>query len=222
MVDRLAEARDTASVRVVPDAEGRMRLSVERLDALEIPESLVELRALTAAMLPRIDLPELLLEVHAWTGFLHAYVHVSGHDTRMSDLPISVAALLIAEACNVGLVPVTDPDVEALTRGRALRGHAVGAGQGGRAPAAQLAARELSGQRHDRGRPADWARPGGLPPTAVRRALRVSSAHRARRRAPGPRGVPSPPTDRPVEPARSPAQPPPRTTTTTASSVERR
>lgn len=69
-------------------------------------------------MLPRVELPELLLEVHAWTGFLHAYVHVSGHDTRMTDLPVSVAALLIAEACNVGLAPVTDPDVEALTRGR--------------------------------------------------------------------------------------------------------
>ena len=69
-------------------------------------------------MLPRIDLPELLLEVHAWTGFLGAYVHVSGAEARMSDLPISVAALLVAEACNVGLTPVTDPDNEALTRDR--------------------------------------------------------------------------------------------------------
>jgi len=76
----------------------------------------VELRALVAAMLPHIDLPELLLEVHAWTGFLNAYVHVSGQDTRMPNLPVSVAALLIADACNVGLVPVTDPEVEALTR----------------------------------------------------------------------------------------------------------
>jgi len=121
MTDRLAGAArfgDSASVRVVPEAGGRTRLSVERLDALEIPESLVELRDLTAAMLPRVDLPELLLEVHAWTGFLHAYVHVSGHDTRMKDLPVSVAALLIAEACNVGLTPVIDADVEALTRGR--------------------------------------------------------------------------------------------------------
>ncbi len=34
----------------------------------------------------------------------------------MPNLPVSVAALLIADACNVGLVPVTDPEVEALTR----------------------------------------------------------------------------------------------------------
>jgi len=118
MADRLTEAGDAATVRIVPGGGGRMRLSVEHLDALDIPESLTELRELTAAMLPRIDLPELLLEVHAWTGFLRACVHVSGEQTRMNDLAVSVAALLIAEACNVGLVPVTDPNVEALTRGR--------------------------------------------------------------------------------------------------------
>jgi TnpA family transposase len=118
LADRLAETADTASVRIVPDIDGRMRLAVDRLDALEVPASLVELRALTAVMLPRIDLPELLLEVHAWTGFLDAYVHVSGTDARMSDLAISVAALLLAESCNVGLTPVIDPSREALTRGR--------------------------------------------------------------------------------------------------------
>ena len=60
-------------------------------------------------MLPRVDLPELLLEVHDWTGFLDAYVHVSGANARMSDLPISIAALLIADGCNVGLTPVLRP-----------------------------------------------------------------------------------------------------------------
>jgi hypothetical protein len=34
---------DQASVRIVPDAEGRVRLSVERLDAVGEPASLVEL-----------------------------------------------------------------------------------------------------------------------------------------------------------------------------------
>lgn len=116
--DRLEEAGPDSSIRIVPGIEGRMRLSVERLDAAEIPASLVELRAVTAAMIPQIDLPDLLLEVHAWTGCLDAYVHVSGAGTRVRDLAMSVAALLIAEGCNVGLVPVTDPAREALTRGR--------------------------------------------------------------------------------------------------------
>ncbi len=118
MADRLHEAGPQASVRIVPGAGGRARLSVERLAALDASTSVEELRALTAAMLPRIDLSDLLLEVHAWTGFLDAYVHVSGSASRMNDLPISVAALLIAEACNVGLVPVTDPNNEALTKAR--------------------------------------------------------------------------------------------------------
>ncbi len=49
-------------------------------------------------------------------GFLEACVHVFGAEVRMSDLAVSVAALLIAEACNVGLTPVTDPGRETLTR----------------------------------------------------------------------------------------------------------
>ncbi len=95
-----------------------MRLTVGRLDALEVPESLVALRERTAAMLPRIDLPDLLLEVHAWTGFLDAYAHTSGAAPRMTDLSVTVAALLIAEACNVGLTPVIDSNNPALTRAR--------------------------------------------------------------------------------------------------------
>ena len=70
-------------------------------------------------MLPRIDLPDLLLEVHAWTGFLDAvHPRSAALGPRMDDLPVSVAALLVAEACNVGLTPVTDPDSPALTRDR--------------------------------------------------------------------------------------------------------
>ena len=56
-------------------------------------------------MTPRVDLPELLLEVHAWTGFLDAYTHLADVAARTKDVSVSVAALLVAEACNVGLTP---------------------------------------------------------------------------------------------------------------------
>jgi hypothetical protein len=116
---RLEEAGPDASVRIVRgDVDGRVKLAVERLDAVGEPASLVQLRAAVAAMLPRVDLPEQILEVHAWTGFLNEYTHVGGLGPRMDDLPVSVAALLVAEACNVGLTPVTNPGVPALTRGR--------------------------------------------------------------------------------------------------------
>ena len=91
---------------------------MDKLGALGESPSLVWLRGACQAMLPRIDLPELLLEVHAWTGFLDAYVHLADISTRMHDLPRSLVALLVAEACNVGLVPVIKDGDEALTRGR--------------------------------------------------------------------------------------------------------
>lgn len=65
---RLAEAGPDAGVRIVPAEDGRVKLSVERLDAVGEPASLVELRAAVADRLPRVDLPELILEVHPGPG----------------------------------------------------------------------------------------------------------------------------------------------------------
>jgi hypothetical protein len=66
--DRLTDAGPDATVRLVstgsPD-EGRIRLALDRLEAVGDPASLTELRATVAAMLPRVDLPEVLLEVHS-------------------------------------------------------------------------------------------------------------------------------------------------------------
>jgi TnpA family transposase len=115
---RLGEAGDDARARVVPGPSGRARLVVDHLDALDEPDSLAWLRATAQAMLPRVDLPELLLEVHAWTGFLDAYTHLADVSTRTKDLAVSVAALLVAEACNVGLTPVIKPGEAALSRAR--------------------------------------------------------------------------------------------------------
>ncbi len=115
---RLAEAGEDARARVVASPEGRARLVVDHLDALGEPESLTWLRATAQAMLPRVDLPELLLEVHAWTGFLDTYTHLGDVSSRTKDLAVSVAALLVAEACNVGLTPVIKANEAALTRAR--------------------------------------------------------------------------------------------------------
>ncbi|MGI8846886.1 MAG: Tn3 family transposase [Candidatus Dormibacteria bacterium] len=115
---RLAEAGEEARVRIVIKQNGRTRLIVDNLGAQGESESLVWLRRTSQAMLPRVDLPDLLLEVHAWTGFLNAYVHLADISPRSKDLHLTVAALLVAEACNVGLTPVTQPGDPALTSGR--------------------------------------------------------------------------------------------------------
>jgi TnpA family transposase len=118
MAERLEEAGADAKISIEVQPNGRAKLNVEKLHALGEPKSLAWLRGRVEKMLPKIDLPDLLFEVHAWTGFLDAFVHLSDGRTRMKDLPTSVVALLVSEACNIGMTPVINPNFEALTRAR--------------------------------------------------------------------------------------------------------
>ncbi|WP_250282027.1 MULTISPECIES: transposase [unclassified Frankia] len=77
-------------------------------------------RDAVAALLPRVDFAELLLEVFERTGLPDAFTHISGSDARPADFDLSLAGVLVAESTNIGLVPVTNPAVRALTRGRLL------------------------------------------------------------------------------------------------------
>ncbi|MDQ6899618.1 MAG: Tn3 family transposase, partial [Candidatus Dormibacteraeota bacterium] len=97
---------------------GGKRIRLERYRAEPEPPSSAELRDLIAKMLPRVDLPELLLEVDAWTGYLNRFTHISGAGTRIEEIRLSIAAVLVAEACNIGFRPVIKPSVPALTRDR--------------------------------------------------------------------------------------------------------
>lgn len=107
------EGNDSLTV----DADGRLHLGKD--DALEDPPSLTDLRQRVESMIPRIDLSELILEVMSWhPEFGAAFTSVTGSRARLADLHVSVAALLTAHSLNVGLSPVIDPDIAALTRGR--------------------------------------------------------------------------------------------------------
>ena len=118
MAERLEGAGTDAKVSIEVMPGGRAKLNVEKLGALGEPKSLTWLRKRVEKMLPKIDLPDLLFEVHSWTGFLDAFVHLGDGTTRMRDLTTSVVALLVSEACNIGMTPVTNPGHEALTRAR--------------------------------------------------------------------------------------------------------
>jgi TnpA family transposase len=106
-----------AAVRV-EQVKGRDTLTLTGPDTLEEPASLVTLRDHVLARLPQVDLPEVLLEIHARTGFAHEFTHISEGTARVADLPISLCAVLLAEACNIGLEPVVRADIPALTRSR--------------------------------------------------------------------------------------------------------
>ncbi|MGO9754150.1 MAG: hypothetical protein ACLP22_22255 [Solirubrobacteraceae bacterium] len=75
-------------------AEGRIDL--EKLDALDEPSSLRALRARIDATLPEVDLPELLLEIATRTRFTTAFTHEREPSARLSDLEVSIIAVLIA------------------------------------------------------------------------------------------------------------------------------
>ena len=106
-----------AAVRIEVVA-GRDSLILTPLDKLDEPAGLRTLRQSVADLLPRVDLPDVLLEIQARTDFAGAFTHVSEAEARVTDLAVSVCAVLLAEACNIGLEPLTRPDVPALTRGR--------------------------------------------------------------------------------------------------------
>ena len=92
--------------------------NLERLERLVEPESLRSLREYVGARLPPVDLPEVILEVAQQTGFFSHFTHVSDSSAYVEDLPLSLSAVLLAEACNIGLRPVIQPEIPALTRDR--------------------------------------------------------------------------------------------------------
>jgi len=88
----------------------------------KVPESkqLKQLRETIYGLLPELDLPDLLLEIHQLTGFADEFTHISEKQARANDLTLSICAVLLAEACNVGIDDVVNPNVPALRRNRLL------------------------------------------------------------------------------------------------------
>jgi hypothetical protein len=129
VLERLAQEVDAAYRRTavnlstneavhIERAHGRQELVLSGLDKLDEPPSLMALKTLVAQRLPRVELPELLLEVQAWARFASDFTHVNEQGARADDLPVSVCAVLLAKACNVGLEPLVGPELPALTRAR--------------------------------------------------------------------------------------------------------
>ena len=65
-------------------------------------------------LLPTTDLPILVLEVNKWTNFFKCFTHISGGNSRVSDLEISLCAVLVSKACNIGFEPVVQSGIAAL------------------------------------------------------------------------------------------------------------
>jgi Tn3 transposase DDE domain len=94
----------TANGRAVIE-DGKIRL--DRLGPAPDPPGLEKERQALQAVMPRADIPDVLLEIFARTGAVDCFTHISGAMSRMDDLEVSVCAVLLAEAANIGLTPVS-------------------------------------------------------------------------------------------------------------------
>jgi TnpA family transposase len=112
-----ANFADNAAVRI--DNSGKQpALTITNLDKLDEPPSLIRLSEQVTGLLPKVDLTELLLEIHTHTGFADEFTHVSEANARANDLSVSICAVLMAEACNIGLEPLIKHNIPGLTRHR--------------------------------------------------------------------------------------------------------
>jgi TnpA family transposase len=109
---------DNNTALLLHPANTNRNFVLSSLDEIEEPDSLTRLRREVAARLPRVDLPEVLLEIHALTGFADEFTHISEQNARAEGLPISLCAVLVAQACNIGLKPVVDPSFPPLMQHR--------------------------------------------------------------------------------------------------------
>lgn len=68
--------------------------------------------------MPRIDFPELLLEANRMSDFTEECSHISDNSLRVSGIDVSLCAVIMADACNIGLEPLINDDSPQLTRNR--------------------------------------------------------------------------------------------------------
>jgi TnpA family transposase len=98
--------------------DGKTRIVVTPLDRLEDTEGLRALRLAVQGRMPKAGMPDLFLEIMQRTGFAKAFTHLSERQARVEHFDTSLCAVLVAEACNIGIEAVSRQDVPALRRER--------------------------------------------------------------------------------------------------------
>lgn len=88
----------------------KTRFILEPVEGLAKPASLANLREAVHALLPRVNIADTIQEVAAWTGCLDDFIHISEGPIRAKHLPLSLCAVLLSEATNLGLSPLVDPN----------------------------------------------------------------------------------------------------------------
>lgn len=113
---RLAQNK---AVSIKKDGEFE-RIRLRRQEKVVEGKRFSQLRQAVYNLLPEVDLPDLLLEIQAVTHFVEEFTHLSEPQAQADDLALSICAVLLAEACNIGINDVVQPDIPALRRSRLL------------------------------------------------------------------------------------------------------
>lgn len=82
--------------------------------------SIKKLKKQIDLLLPNISLPELLFETDSKTNFLSQFSHISQSTSKIKDLHISLCAILVAQACNIGFRAVAQSRITALEYDRLI------------------------------------------------------------------------------------------------------
>lgn len=92
------------------------QLVVSRLKAIVQDDGISELEKMLMERLPRIELPDLLIEVDGWTRFSEELVHASGGEKRPPETSANLYALLVSQACNLGIVRMSEISTRSLNK----------------------------------------------------------------------------------------------------------
>lgn len=98
----------------VDEKNGKPKVIITNIDKLEEPKSLIVLKKRIHSLLPDVDLPQILLEIATLTKFTEQFTHISQNNSRVDNLHISICAVLVAKACNIGIKAVSQRGIPAL------------------------------------------------------------------------------------------------------------
>ncbi len=98
--------------------KGKDRFVLSPLEALDEPAGLDQLKEQIKKLIPQLDLPSLIMEVNRWTNFDQQFLPLTGKKAKASNYATSLCAVLLSEACNVGIEPIQRPNNPILSKGR--------------------------------------------------------------------------------------------------------
>ncbi|HBI2046975.1 TPA: Tn3 family transposase [Enterococcus faecalis] len=114
----LTNWRKSSMARVEVNGNGEKKLVVSKLRKKALVGELKKTKNRAKQLMPQGDLTDILLEVNQRTGLTQAFVHTNERESRMKELDISLLAVLVSEACNIGYSPISKEHIASLKTDR--------------------------------------------------------------------------------------------------------